>query len=416
MKPKTILQINTRVNSGSTGRIAEEIGLAAMARGWQSYIAFGRDEQPSQSQKIRIGNDWTIRWHGLQTRLFDRHGLESKGPTKQLIREIEAIKPDVIQLHNLHGSYINYPLLFSYLKKTKTPVVWTFHDCWPITGHCVHFDYVGCEKWKTQCYACPQKHTHPSSYFLDRSKRNYTQKKALFTSLPNLTIVPVSSWLSGLISESYLKRESQQLIYNGIDTMRFKPKETTTFRKEHGLEDTFLILGVANGWTHRKGLNDFIKLGSFLSDNCRIVLVGLKKKQLKGLPKSFITILRTESVDALADVYAACDVYVNPTYEDNFPTTNLEALACGTPVVTYQTGGSPEAIDEKTGLVVEKGDIDALSEAIKCIQSNGKGYYKNACVKRAQERYSKEARYQEYMQLYESVMKAKETGLIANHA
>ena len=407
MKPKTLLQINTRVNSGSTGRIAEEIGLTAMARGWKSYIAFGRDEQPSQSQKIRIGNDWTIRWHGLQTRLFDRHGLASIGPTKRLIREMEVIKPDVVQLHNLHGSYINYPLLFTYFKAEDIPVVWTFHDCWPITGHCVYFDFVGCEKWKTQCYACPQKHTHPSSYFLDRSRRNYTLKKALFTSLPNLTVVPVSNWLSGLVGASYLKEVPRQLIYNGIDTKRFQPKETTIFRKQHGLESAFLILGVANGWTQRKGLNDFVKLGDSLSDDYRIVLVGLNKEQATRLPGNFIPILRTESVEALADVYAACDVYVNPTYEDNFPTTNLEALACGTPVVTYKTGGSPEAIDEKTGIVVEKGDTNGLLNAIEEIHSKGKAYYRDACMERAGKRYSKEVRYEEYMQLYERVMREK---------
>lgn len=378
-----------------------------MASGWESYIAFGRDEQPSQSQKIRIGNDWTIRWHGLQTRLFDRHGLESRGPTKRLIKAIDKIKPDVVQLHNLHGSYINYPLLFAYFKATEMPVVWTFHDCWPITGHCVYFDYVGCEKWKTHCYACPQKHTHPSSYLFDRSRRNYTLKKSLFTSLPNLTIVPVSSWLSGLIGSSYLQQVSKQLIHNGIDTSRFQPKETTSFRKQHGLDDKFLILGVANGWTQRKGLNDFVKLSASLSNDCRIVLVGLTKKQVKGLPKTIITLLRTEHVEELADVYAACDVYVNPTYEDNFPTTNLEALACGTPVITYRTGGSPESIDEKTGFVVEKGDLTGLQEAIRCIQTKGKLVYKNACVERAISHYSKEDRYKEYMLLYETVMAKK---------
>lgn len=407
MKTKTVLQINTRVNSGSTGRIAEEIGLTAMSEGWESYIAFGRDEQPSRSHTVRIGNDWDIRWHGLQTRLFDRHGLASRWPTKTFLHTLDRIQPDVIHLHNLHGSYINYPMLCSYLVSTGVPVVWTFHDCWPITGHCVYFDFVGCEKWKTQCYACPQKHTHPSSYFLDRSRRNYTLKKTLFASLPNLTIVPVSSWMSRLVEASYLKHAARRLIYNGIDTARFQPNVSSLFRRQHGLEGCFLILGIANGWTPRKGLSDFIRLSALLPEDCRIVLVGLSPHQQKGLPGNILGLQRTENVEALAAVYATCDVYVNPTYEDNFPTTNLEALACGTPVITYNTGGGPEAVDEHTGLVVDKGNVMALLEAILAVRKTGKGPFTDACVERARTLYAKEGRFQEYIQLYQELVEGK---------
>lgn len=401
---KILLQINSVVNSGSTGRIAEEIGQTAIAAGWESYIAYGRNERPSSSKLIKIGTDKDIKLHGLQTRLFDRHGLGSRGATDEFIKQIEVIKPDIIHLHNIHGYYINMEVLFHYLKKVNIPVVWTFHDCWPITGHCSHFTFVGCEKWKTQCYSCPQKKGYPASYFIDRSKKNYNLKKELFNSLPNLTLVPVSQWLAGILNESILQNFPIKVINNGINTEVFKPSMISDFRKKYGLKDKFILLGVASVWEERKGLKDFIELSKLLNSDYQIVLVGLTKKQIELLPKNILGIERTESVDALADIYSTSDVFINPTYEDNFPTTNLESLACGTPVITYKTGGSPEAIDVSTGIVVEQGNIQGLVDAINVIKDNGKQYYSEACVKRAHRLYKKEDRYKEYIQLYNELI------------
>lgn len=401
---KTLLQINSVVNSGSTGRIAEEIGQSAIAAGWESYIAYGRNERPSSSKLIRIGSDKDIKLHGLQTRLFDRHGLGSKDATTAFIRKVEDIKPDIVHLHNIHGYYINIEVLFQYLKNANVPVVWTFHDCWPITGHCSYFSFVGCEKWKTQCYKCPQKKGYPASYFIDRSKKNYNLKKELFNSLSNLTLVPVSQWLSGILKESFLQNYPIKVINNGINSEVFKPSINSDFRNKNGLEDKFILLGVASIWDQRKGLKDFIELSKLLDSDCQIVLVGLTKKQIDQLPDNILGIERTESVDALADIYATSDAFINPTYEDNFPTTNLESLACGTPVITYKTGGSPEAIDESTGIVVEQGNINKLVEAINLIKENGKQYYSDACVNRAQRLYKKEDRYKEYIDLYEELI------------
>jgi putative colanic acid biosynthesis glycosyltransferase len=398
---KTLLQINSVINSGSTGRIAEEIGQTAIAAGWKSYIAYGRNERPSSSKLIKIGTDKDIKLHGLQTRLFDRHGLGSRSATDEFIKQIEVIKPDIIHLHNLHGYYINIEVLFHYLKKVNVPVVWTFHDCWPITGHCSYFTFVGCEKWKTQCYECPQKTKYPASYFIDSSRKNYILKKELFTSLSNLTLVPVSQWLSGILNESFLQKYPIKVINNGINTEIFKPSSGYTFRVKYGFEDKFILLGVANIWNERKGLKDYIELSKLLGQDFQIVLVGLTKKQIGQLPDNILGIERTESVEALAEVYASSDVFINSTYEDNFPTTNLESLACGTPVITYKTGGSPEAIDESTGIVVEQGNINKLVEAINLIKKNGKQYYSDASVKRAHRLYKKEDRYREYIDLYE---------------
>lgn len=401
---KKLLQINSVVNTGSTGRIAEEIGQTAIEAGWESYIAFGRNERPSASALIKVGTERDIKIHGLQTRLFDRHGLGSRRATKELIRKIEKIEPNVIHLHNIHGYYINIEVLFQYLRIADLPVVWTFHDCWPITGHCSYFTFVGCDKWKTNCYSCPKKKEYPSSWFLDRSSKNHVLKKELFTSLPNLTLVPVSQWLSGILDESFLQDYPIRVIHNGINTDIFKPSATANFRVKYQLENKFILLGVANIWDRRKGLDDFIELSKLLNSDFQIVLVGLTQKQIEQLPENIIGIERTESVEELAEIYAESDVFLNPTYEDNFPTTNLESLACGTPVVTYRTGGSPEAIDESTGIVVERGDINGLVEAIQMIKRNGKQSYMDACVNRSHRLYKKEDRYREYLELYESLL------------
>lgn len=376
---KKLLQINSVINSGSTGRIAEEIGQTAIAAGWESYIAYGRNERPSSSKLIKIGTDKDIKLHGLQTRLFDRHGLGSKGATTDFIRQVEDIKPDIVHLHNIHGYYINMEVLFLYLKKVNIPVIWTFHDCWSITGHCSHFTFVGCEKWKTQCYNCPQKTGYPASYLIDRSKKNFILKKELFNSLSNLTLVPVSQWLSGILKESFLQNYPIKVINNGVNTEVFRPSEVSDFRNKHGLIDKFVLIGVATSWGERKGLNDFIELSKILESEFQIVLVGLNKKQIDQLPDNILGIERTESVDTLADIYATSDAFINPTYEDTFPTTNLESQACGTPVITYKTGGSPEAIDESTGIVVEQGNINKLTEAVYSIKKKGKEKFDFSC-------------------------------------
>jgi glycosyltransferase involved in cell wall biosynthesis len=399
-----LLQINTVVNSGSTGRIAGDIGQIAMANGWKSYIAFGRNERPSQSQLIKIGTDWDIKMHGLQTRLFDRHGLCSKSATQAFMKQIEAIKPDVIHLHNIHGYYLNIEVLFNFLRISKIPVVWTLHDCWPFTGHCAYFDFVGCVKWQTQCNNCPQTRTYPASFFIDRSKQNFQFKKELFTGVQNLTLVPVSQWLANLLGQSFLKDYPVRIINNGIDTGIFRPVSAQNIRNKFDLHSKFVLLGVANIWEVRKGLRDFIELSEKLDTNYQIILVGLSKNQIKNLPDKIIGIEKTDSVSELAGLYAASDVFVNPTWEDNFPTTNLESMACGTPVITYNTGGSPEAVDNETGIVVEKGNINELHDAVLKIQKNGKTHYSAACKERAKHFYNKKDRFQDYIDLYENVI------------
>jgi putative colanic acid biosynthesis glycosyltransferase len=403
----SVLQICVEGNTGSTGRIAEGIGIAAIDRGWKSYIAYGRFPRPSQSSLIRIGSKWDIWAHGLQTRFLDRHCLASKNATSKLIMKIASLKPDIIHLHHLHGYYVNIELLFGFLSIAKIPVIWTFHDCWAMTGHCTYVDLARCDRWKTGCYSCPQRGEYPASLFLDRSRKNYLQKKDLFTSVNHMTIIPASNWLSGVVSESFLAKYPRRVIHNGIDLTVFKPTDMTPkVAGELKIGDKFMILGVANTWESKKGFQDFIRLGEVISKREIIVLVGLKRSVIKRLPQNIIGLEKTDSRQQLGALYGAAGVYVNPTWEDTFPTTNLEALACGTPVVTYKTGGSVEAISNETGCIVDQGDIAGLHRAIEMIESTGKDRFSIACRERAVKFFNKDERFAEYVDLYEDMMGA----------
>jgi putative colanic acid biosynthesis glycosyltransferase len=399
-----VLQINTTVNSGSTGRIAENIGEVLIANGHQSYIAYGRGSQSSQSHKIQIGTslDWQL--HGLKTRLFDRHGFGSAAATKKFIQQLKEIKPDIIHLHNIHGYYIHVGLLFSYLKETKTPVLWTLHDCWPFTGHCSYFDFVQCDKWKTHCHQCPLSKRYPESLFIDNSKGNFDDKKALFTGVENLKIVTPSHWLKNLLAASFLHQYPVTVIHNGVSMEVFKPagENIAALKQKLGIADEFIILGVASIWDRRKGLADFITLSKKISADKKIILVGLSKELSKDLPANIIAIERTENIQELVTLYNLADVFVNPTLVDNFPTTNIEALACGTPVVTYNTGGSIEAVDSSTGFVVEKNDVIGLQKVIEEVQAKSKNHFTVQCRKRAVSFFNNEDRYTDYLKLYKT--------------
>ncbi len=409
-KMTKIIQLNAVVNTGSTGRIAEEIGKLIIRQNWDSYIAFGRTPQKSQSKLLPIGYIWNTNFHAIQTRIFDNHGFASKKATQQLIAQIEEIKPAIIHLHNIHGYYLHVGLLFNYLKITNIPVVWTLHDCWAFTGHCAYYDYIGCEKWKTQCYNCPQKKSYPTSWLLDSSRNNYNGKKNLFTSLPNLTIVTPSVWLADQVKQSFLSNFPIKVTNNGIDLNLFKEQSINRindFRNKFKIEGKFIILGVASTWDARKGFKDFIHLSGRLSNEYVIFLVGLNNKQMKNLPYNIIGLKRTENIAELALIYSSADVFVNPTKEDNFPTTNLEALACGTPIITYNTGGSVESVTEKCGIIVNKGDINGLYSAINKIKSNGKEYYKKECKSSAKLQYNKNDRFMDYINLYKELLENK---------
>lgn len=392
-----LLQIDTCLALKSTGRITESIAKIAMSRGWECHIVHGARTIGKTVQKhYQSTTKFGTYLHFVESFLLDRHGLGSRNETKRIVEIIERIKPDVIQLHCIHGYYINYKILFEYLNKTSIPIVWTFHDCWAFTGHCAHFVTIGCEKWKSECYKCPLRKDYPRS-LIDDSRRNFQLKKRLFTSNNNLYIVAVSKWLADLAEQSFFKKNDIRVINNGIDTTVFHPCSEKSY-------ESFKILGVASDWNAGKGLFDFYKIREKLPENeYEIKLVGLSQKQIEKLPKGIIGISRTNSVEELAKLYSEASVFVNPTYADSFPTVNMEALSCGTPVITYRTGGSPEIIDINTGVVVEQGDINGLVSSIHNIKE--RHLSSDDCRKRAVEKYNKDDRFKDYISLYESLIK-----------
>lgn len=406
---KKLLQINPviRINT-STGRIMQEIGELARANGWETYIAYsqGRDGiSPNAAHLIPVGNRWSVAWHGIMTRLFDRHGMASERATREFIAEIQQIQPDIIHIHNIHGYFLNYRILFEYLSNVNIPVIWTVHDCWLYTGHCYYYSYVGCDKWKSQCEQCPQRRDFPTSWWMDRSKQNFWDKKKAFTSIPKelLTIVPVSEWIHGEMKQSFLKDYPYQVIHNGINLENFQVYPADEVKKRYGLEGKRILLGVASIWMEEKGWNDFMQLAGMLNPDEVIVLVGVKEEQKKGLPATIVPISRTDNLKQLAELYAAAEALVNPTWQDNYPTVNLEAIACGTPVVTYRTGGSIEVITPDTGFIVEQGDIPGLLAAVRIIEERGKDYYQTKCRAYAEAHFKKEDRYADYLKLYENL-------------
>lgn len=359
-----VIQINSVCGVGSTGRIALDIHNSLTEQGHESFIAYGKEPAKGCDKAIRIGSDLDVNIHGLYTRIFDRHGLASNKATEKLIKTIEKIQPDIVHLHNMHGYYLNYEIFFKFLKVSGLPVVWTLHDCWPFTGHCAYFTFVGCDRWQKGCYDCPQKQNYPGSFFLDNSRENYERKKKAFTGINNLTIVTPSNWLANLVKDSFLREHEIAVVPNGIDTAVFRPVKSS-FKAKHNIENRFMILGVASVWDKRKGLEHFVELAGMLQQDEVIVLVGLTQKQISRLPGNIIGISRTNNVHELVEIYSAADVFLNPTLEDNYPTVNLEAQACGTYTITFDSGGSGETIiDSSLGRICSERDAKELREKL----------------------------------------------------
>ena len=299
-----VLMINSVCGIKSTGRIATDLADMLTEKGHIVKIAYGREEVPEKYKgyAVRIGNEWDVRLHGLEARLFDNAGFGSKKATLKFLEWVREFAPDIIHLHNLHGYYINVELLFKFLKEYKKPVIWTLHDCWAFTGHCAHFDLCKCYKWKTECHKCPQKKEYPASILLDNSRKNYRNKKKAFQGVDNMVIVTPSNWLSDLVKESFLREYETRVINNGIDLALFKPTEGG-FREKYKLENKIIVLGVASAWGVKKGLVDFIELRKQLDRRYEIVLVGVSEEDKNILPDGMLGITRTDSVKELAEIY-----------------------------------------------------------------------------------------------------------------
>lgn len=349
------LFINSVAGFGSTGRIAAEKCRELMAQGHECVLAYGRDKANCDDiPTVCIGSKMAYTLHGLESRLLDDQGFGSRGATRRFLHWVREYDPDVIWLHNLHGYYLNLDQLFGYLKTCGKPIFWTLHDCWSFTGHCAYFDYVRCHKWKTGCHHCPQKKTYPASLLLDGSRRNWEKKRELFTGIPNLTLITPSQWLAGRVREGILGDYPVEVVYNTINTEIFKPTPSD-FREKYGLSDKKILLGVASVWEERKGLKDFVALSGLLDDSWKIVLVGLTREQQKTLPGSILALPRTNSMEDLARIYTAADVYVSPSVEETFGMTAMEARACGTEAIVYKDTACEEVVNQFGGIAVDRG-------------------------------------------------------------
>lgn len=394
-----VLQINSVYGIKSTGRIAQGIAKIQKENSAEPYVVCSEgnfDGVNAYVMKTGLYQKANI----LLTRLFGKHGFYNKIATRKMLKWADSVKPDIIHLHNIHGHYINVRLLFEYIKKNNIPVVWTLHDCWAFTGHCAHFDYAGCDKWQKGCGGCSIKRSYPVSMFFDRSKGNYKAKKELFTSVEKMHVVTPSDWLKGLCEKSYLGKYPVTTIHNGVDTEVFSPAESD-LRARLKLEDKFVILGIVNKFSGTKGGEYFLKLSQLLSEDERIVLLSLDEEKEK-IPQNIISLPSTADVKELAEIYSMADVFVNPTLQDTFPTVNIEALCSGTPVVTFDTGGSKEALDEKSGYFVPKTDVEAMYGAIQKIKSGSVN--PEDCRARGLQ-FNKDDRFREYVNIYKSVLK-----------
>ena len=388
-----VLMINSVCGIKSTGRIATDLADMLTEQGYTVKIAYGRESVPKKYTKyaVRIGSDWDVRLNGVMARVFDNAGFGCRKATLKFIEFIKEFAPDIIHLHNLHGYYINIEVLFKFLKEYNKPVVWTLHDCWAFTGHCAYFDLYKCYKWRTECNKCPQKKEYPTSLLFDNSRENYIHKKKAFQGVNKLIVVTPSQWLANLVKESFLQNYETRVINNGIDLTLFKPTNGD-FRERYNLEDKIIVLGVASAWGARKGLLDFIELRKLLDSRYEIVLVGVSEEDKKILTEGMLGITRTDSVKELAEIYTVSDIFINLTYEDNYPTVNLEAQACGTPVLTYRTGGSVESVPEEQ--VAEQGNLQDIVELIEKYEG------KRALI---QSFYDKNIAFEKYIELYEEI-------------
>ena len=395
-----IASINTS-NYGSTGNIMLDVLKLAEERGHNvySFCANARENKHKNvPHQFFIGFPKERGMNYICETYSGLSGCFGIIGTYKLLKKLNEINPDVLHLHNIHGWYINHPMLFRWIKKRKIKVIWTLHDCWAFTGHCPHFELIGCDKWKTGCHKCPQYNRYPKTKF-DNSRIMYKLKKKWFTGVDDMTVVTPSKWLEKLVKESFLNVYNVKVINNGIDLSKFKPTESN-LRQELGLENKYVLLGVASPWSDRKGLDVFVELSSRLSDEYKIVLVGLTKQQISELPDNIMGIERTSNQTELAQYYSMADLFVNPTKEEVLGLVNIEALSCGTPVVTFNSGGSPECIDKTTGVVVDKNDVSSMEKAIYDVVED-KLFNIDACVKRAV-RFDKNNNYKEYINLYES--------------
>ncbi len=362
---KKVIQINT-VCYGSVGNIMKQIEIALLNKGYDTISFYGRGNGYSNLPCERFGNFIGFWLHVVWTTITDKQGMQSYFATKKMITRLREENPDVIHLHNIHGYYLNYPLMFKYFRKEFSGrLVWTFHDCWPMTGHCPYFTMKKCERWKELCKNCPNRKLYPASWFADSSKSNYKKKKKMFSQIENMTIICPSVWMYNIVKESFLKNANSIVISNGIDLDIFYPRKENDLIKKYNIPNNKkIVLGVANIWEERKGFGIFIELAKAIGDNYIIVLVGVNKHQVNKMLPNMIGIEKTDSKEELAEIYSCANVFMNPSEEESFSLVTVEALACGTPVIALDNSAVKEMINGENGIVLHNPEIRDYVQAI----------------------------------------------------
>ncbi len=397
-----ILQINAIYNLGSTGKTCFD---------FQTYVQQNTEHTcktafcygGNAENGYVIGNRIDRKVHGFLSRLTGKQAWFSYFSTFGLIKYMKEYKPDVVQLRNLHGNYINFPMLMKYIAKNDIATVITLHDCWVFTGKCCHYTSDRCYKWQTGCYDCPRLKKDNKSWFLDRTKELWRAKRKLFGSIPRLAVQGVSKWTVEEAKKSPIMENAKifTYIYNGIDSNKFKPTESN-LREKYNLVDKKILLGVASGWQKSKGLPDVIEMSEILPDDCVIVLVGHPNEPIPTSEK-IINIPATENIDELVQWYSAADVFINMSKEETFGKVSAEALMCGTPVVCYNTTANPELVGENCGYICETENVVDFKNLVLKVIENGKDVYTESCIKFAHENFSTEKNFEAYIKLYEKL-------------
>ena len=413
MLTKSLVEINTVVNN-STGRIMHDIQREADISGMETLSIVGRRHVYTDVPCVKFGNALSFWIHVIWTTLTDRHGLEpvlSVIYTRKMVRRIREANPDIIHLHNIHGYYLHYPTLMKYLAyEYKGKIIWTFHDLWPITGHCPHYIAVNCKKWMTGCNHCPNKKRYPVSLGLDGSRKNYETKKELFTLLSNLIITVPSEWMASQVRQSFMGKYPVEVIHNGIDTAVFDHNrlitdlniESNKCADEKACSDKKILLSVASIWDERKGLKDLVALSDKLSDDYVMVIVGLSKHQISRLPKGVIGITRTENIDELVSLYSRAHIFINPSLEESFSLVTVEALSCGCPCIVLDTSAVAELVNDDNGVVLHSHKPEDYLDAIKSIENRG---YSRESVRATALKYDNKYMLEGYMRLYGEVLR-----------
>lgn len=388
-----VLYINSVCDFGSTGRIVRQLSTID---GVEPLIVYGRKKAKEDTNTKSVYSPINTIFSMVNTIIFNSELLNNKINTNRIIKIINDFKPDIIHIHNIHGYYVNYNMLFSYLNKTDIKLIWTFHDCWPITGYCCHFEFEGCEQYKTECVNCKKSLSYPFSLFKQNLNSHYLLKKNLFSNAKNLTIVTPSEWLNNIVKQSFLKNKNSVIINNGILLDKFKPNKNKN--------EQFTILFVSSIWTNTKGKNDIEKIVKLINKKIKVMIVGdFGRSGSEYLSNRCEMIKRTSNIEELVGYYSSSHIFINPTYEDTFPTVNIESLSCGTPVITYKTGGSPEIVDKKSGIIIPKGNYKIMAETIDR-EYNQYSFTINDCIERSK-MYSQEIMKKKYYSLYKIVLK-----------